>query len=130
MQRKGRIQWLAILVGYLVDMTGSMIIAFAAQSIDPSVLSQSMFASTTGVVTAFLLVLMTTIGGFVAGRIAQEERFLHGFMVGGIGIIMLLIDSLVGTVIPLENILLQCCATLLGGLAGYGSRWTTTRQRE
>lgn len=129
MQRKGRIHWRAVMFGYLFDYISSLFIGAIAYSVNQNIATESLFASTTGIVYAVLGVLMTVIGGFIAGRIAKEERFLHGFLVGGIGIVVLLLEGLLGAQIPLENIILTFVATVLAGVAGYLSRWTPARER-
>jgi putative membrane protein (TIGR04086 family) len=107
-----------------------LVIYLIGLGIDPGIETQGLLASSVGIVISLLLVLSTIIGGWLAGRLAKEERFLHGFMVGGIGIVMLLIESFSGEAMPLDTILLQFVATGLAGLAGYVSRWTPARQRE
>lgn len=129
MQRKGRINWLAVLAGNVLDNVLSAIIFSIGLGFDPNVQLDGFFSSTTGVVVGLLLLLATVAGGFLAGWIAKEERFLHGFLVGGIGIIILMLIGWLGQAPRLDEIVLQCLATLLAGLAGYSSRWTPARQR-
>lgn len=129
MQRKGRINWLAVLAGNVLDNVLSAIIASIGLGFDPNIQFDGFFSSSTGVVIGLLLMLATVVGGWLAGRIAKEERFLHGFIVGGIGIFMLLLATWVDQPVRLDEIVLQCIATVLAGLAGYGSRWTPARQR-
>ncbi len=130
MQRKGRINWVAVLAGWILDFVLSLIISGVALAFDPSLEEASFFASASGIVTGLLLALATGIGGWLAGRIAKEERVLHGVLVGGLGIFLLLLVSLTDTPPPLDSILLQLLATALGGLGGYLSRWTPVRQQE
>ena len=129
MQRKGRINWLALLAGNVLDTILSLIISIIGFGIDPNIQLDGFFGSRTGIVLGMLLMLATVAGGWLAGRIAKEERFLHGFIIGGIGIVLMLFSSWSGEPVGLGNIVLQCVATVLAGLAGYASRWTPARQR-
>ena len=129
MQRKGGINWLALLAGNVFDTVLSAIIGIIGYSIDPNIRLDGYFSSTAGIITGLLLMLATVAGGWLAGRIAKEERFLHGFIVGGIPIVTMLIGGWSGQMARLDEIALACAATVLAGLAGYISRWTPARQR-
>lgn len=129
MQRNVRINWLAILAGNVLDTFLSTIIALIGFGIFPDVPFDGYFASASGAIIGLSLMLATVISGWLAGRIAKQERFLHGFLVGGIGIIVMLIAGLAERPARLDEIVLQCVGTLLAGLAGYSSRWTPARQR-
>lgn len=129
MQRNGRINWLAVLAGNVLDNVLSAIIAVIGLGMVSGVQLDGYFASAGGTILGLLLMLATVVSGWLAGRIAKKERFLHGFLVGGIGIIVLLIVSLVERPVRLDEIVLQCVGTVLAGLAGYSSRWTPARQR-
>lgn len=129
MQRNGRINWLAVLAGNVLDNFLSIIIIMIGFSSVPDVQLDSYFASASGVIIGLSLMLATVVSGWLAGWIAKKERFLHGFLVGGIGIIVMLIGSLVEQTPRGDEIVLQCVGTVLAGLAGYSSRWTPARQR-
>ncbi len=126
----GRIVWLAAASGYFADVVISLIILMIGTQIDPSLADGISFDSTAGAVTAILLVVSTGVGGWLAGRLAKQEYVLHGVLVGGIGLITMLVESLFATAPPLVNIQLQFVAIGLGGLGGWLSRWLPTSQQE
>jgi putative membrane protein (TIGR04086 family) len=130
MQRKARIQWHAVLVGYAVDFLITLAVVNIGFALEPQIQSGSFFSTPTGTVVGILLTLSVAIGGWIAGRLARTERFLHGFLVGGIGIIMLLIQGFVDGPAGLDAILLQFIATILAGFAGQLSQWPAVRQRK
>ena len=115
-----RINWLAVISGFLVDMLMSTIIFGIAAQLDPELSQELTLATTTGLVTACLLVLSTGVGGWLAGRLARAEMVLHGALVGGLGIFVMLVESIVGGgAEPLTAILLQCVAVVAGGMGGW-----------
>jgi putative membrane protein (TIGR04086 family) len=127
----GRIMWLAIAIGYLVDYLVSLFIRAISQTFDPLLGYQISFGSTAGIVTAVLLVLSTGLGGWVAGRLAKTEYVLHGVLVGGMGLIILLFTSLFGREpVPLLTTVLQCVAVIVGGIGGWASRWLPAPQQQ
>ena len=130
MQPKSRIHWVAVLAGTSLDHVLTLLIGSIAIGITPDIGQGAYFTSTAGAVTGVLLALATVAGGWLAGRIAKHERFLHGFMVGGFGILLLLLDSLLGSQPTLDQLALQFVATVFGGLAGYSSRWVPARERK
>ncbi|WP_026369725.1 TIGR04086 family membrane protein [Kallotenue papyrolyticum] len=130
MRRRQGIQWHAVLAGSVVDMLLSLVISAVGAALDPAIMSGMFFRSPGGALVGVLLVLAVVIGGWIAGRLAEHERFLHGFMVGGIGIILMLITSLAEGSPPLDAILLQFVATLLAGCAGQLSQWPVARLRK
>ena len=114
-----RIKWIAIVAGYLLDYVISLIVLAIGAQFDSGLATQISLATTAGVVTACMLVLSTGIGGYLAGRLARAERVLHGALVGGLGIFLMLIFSLFGQSQPLTAILLQCVAVVVGCLGGW-----------
>ena len=130
MQGKSRIHWVAVLAGSLLDNILSMLIAGIALAIAPEIANGAFFTSAPGAVAGVLLALATVIGGWLAGRIAKEERFLHGVMVGGFGIVLMLLQSVFGVSVTLDQLVLQFVATGFAGLAGYSSRWVPARERK
>ncbi len=120
----GRIMWFAIAVGLLADNVISLIITAISQQYDPELGQQITFATGAGALVAVLLVASTGFGGWLAGRLAKTEHVLHGALVGGMGIIILLFTSLFGAEpIPLINTLLQCVAVVVGAFGGWLSQW-------
>lgn len=129
MQRKGRIRWFIILVCFWGDLTFSLIMGMIFSSIDPTIGRNGYFQSPAGITSWFLGLLSTVVAGYFAGYFAKEERFLHGFLVGGLGILLSLYLTASGVTFSLGDLLLPLLAAPLAGLAGYASRWTPERQR-
>ncbi len=121
--------WLAVLLGYLVDQLISIIILGIGQAFDPQLTDGATFASTAGTVTSVLLVLSTGLGGWLAGRLAKQEYLLHGVLVGGITLVVMLVQSLFGKQWTGTIVVLQIIATLVGGLGGWLSQWVPVSQR-
>ncbi len=130
MQGKSRIRWLAVMAGSLLDQVLTLIIGGVALGAAPEAVDGRFFASSAGAVVGVLLALATVVGGGLAGLIAKEERFLHGFMVGGVGIVLLLLGSMGGSTVTVDMLVLQFIATGLAGVAGYSSRWAPVRQQK
>ena len=129
MNTPGRIRWSAIAIGFLVDNLISILVGSTGARFDPELAQGVSFATTAGTITSILLVLSTGFGGWLAGRLAKHEHVLHGTLVGGLGIIVMLVSSLFGQQTPLLNILLQCLAVGAGALGGWLSRRTPAQQQ-
>ncbi|HSH81526.1 MAG TPA: TIGR04086 family membrane protein [Herpetosiphonaceae bacterium] len=128
--RPGRIRWLAVMAGFFVDILLSEIIRGIGSQFDAAVLEGATFRSATTSIVAVLLVLSTGIGGWVAGRMARHEHVLHGVLVGGVGIFLILLAGLGDAPEPFTNVVLQCFAVLAGGLGGFLSRWIPAPQEQ
>jgi len=120
--RPSRIVWLAAALGYFVDTFVSTLIGAVGSQFDPTLAQGISLRTTAAIITAILLVLSTGFGGWVAGRLARQEYLLHGVLVGGIGVVAMLIESMFGQPYPLTNILLQFVAVLVGGVGGWLSQ--------
>jgi hypothetical protein len=130
MQPKRRIQWLVVFSCFILDVFLSLIIYAVAGSIDPTFTDNGAFASTVGITAWIFGTLSTILAGGVAGRIAKEDRFLHGFLVGGIGIVFALLNSFGGVPLRLEDLILVFVATPLAGVAGYLSGLTAVQEQK
>lgn len=126
----GRIKWLAVAAGFFTDILLSEIIRGIASQFEPAILEGPSFGTSAAAVTAILLVLSTGVGGWVAGRLARYEHVLHGVLVGGTGIMLMLVAGLAGVAEPLTNVVLQCFAVGVGGLGGFLSRWVPRPQEQ
>lgn len=125
-----RIGWLAVLAGFIVDELVSELVGSIGQHFDPQLAQGVTLASTVGIATALLLVLSTGFGGWVAGRLAKREYVLHGTLVGGVGLIVMLIMAFAGVGPRLIEIWLQFACVGAGALGGYLSRWLPAPQKE
>lgn len=121
--------WLAVLLGNLVDQLVSILILGVGQTFDPQLTEGATFASPAGAVTSILLVLSTGLGGWLAARLAKHEFLLHGILVGGVSLILMLVQSLFGKEWTGTVVSLQIIATLVGGLGGWLSQWVPASQR-
>lgn len=130
MRRRQGIQWYAVLAGSAVHMLLSLVISGIGAALEPDIMTGAFFQTPIGALVGVLLALAVVVGGWVAGRLAGQERFLHGFIVGGIGIMLMLVTSLAEGSPPLDAIVLQLVATLLAGCAGQLSQWPLARLRK
>jgi hypothetical protein len=99
-------------------------------SLNPALLNADLFASTTGIGVWALGWLLTVFAGALAGYLAKEDRFLHGFLVGGLGIILTLLIAFGGEAIGLDSLVGTLIAAPLAGVAAQFSRRTPAQQRK
>lgn len=132
MEQKGRIHWLPVLACFWGDITISQIVAIIFNSIDPNIGHNGFFSSPAGIAQWILGLLLTMIAGWIAATYAKEERFLHGFLVGALGLLLTLVAVLGSPepVLTLPALIGVLLAPLLAGLAGYASRWTVLKPRQ
>ncbi len=126
----GRIVWLAVIAGFVVDTVISLVIIAIASMFDPQVTREQNFSTTAGVVTTVLLSFSTLLGGFIAGRRAKHEYILHGALVGGISIVTLMLDSFFVEQASLFTIVHGIVLVFMGALGGLISRWLAPAQQE
>ena len=121
-----KIRWMAVLTGFLADVLLTFFISFFAPATvsagpDPTRAADLVFIG--------LGILATGVGGYVAGRMAQAQRPLHGLLVGVVGILAIQLQLLAGgpslTRIDVIALTLGCLAGALGGLL---SRFPAVRQ--
>lgn len=136
MPRTGRIHWLAVLAGYLLDVllsfvlpnVGAALLTLFGVAVDPAALTDGFLGSPTGLLFGVSLTLATLIGGWLAGRLAKEERFLHGVLVAVIGLALSLLAAWGGATPRLDEVVRLCLTLPLAGLAGRASGWSAARQ--
>src|SRR5215470_4327190 len=78
------IRWMAVLTGFVVDILLTFFITLLAPtsaSAAPDLMQPPDF------LLIGLGILATGVGGYVAARMAQTQRILHGFLVGVVGIL-------------------------------------------
>lgn len=114
------VRWSAVITGFLVDfLIGILLTPFIGQDIYTSPdLSQP------GVIFLLSLpVVLTTISGYVAGRIAKTSRVLNGLLVQ---VLSILISQLSGP-IPRVVVVTYAAACVFAALGGYLSRYPAER---
>lgn len=126
--RSNRIVWFAVLLGVFVDQIISSIILGIGSQADPNINNGTFYLTAAGLITAGLLAVSTGVGGWSAGRLAKQERVLHGALVGGVGLVLMVLLGLAGERWQIDELLVQFAGTALGALGGWLSRFVPTRQ--
>lgn len=117
------VRWTAVLTGFLVDLLASLIIqSFASDQF----FTAPDLAQPGNLAIIALLTFSTGVGGYIAGRMAQQDRALNGFLVGIVGV---LIGVLGGGSLPRPFVVASAIGCLLAALGGYVSRFPPA-QRE
>jgi putative membrane protein (TIGR04086 family) len=120
------IRWMAVLTGYLVDLLISILLpAFLAT---PEFFVSPDLSQPADLVLMCLLVLSTGVGGYVAGRMAQMQRVMHGLLVGVVGILINQLLMFSGPSIPRVFVIANALGCLAGALGGLASRYIPQRQ--
>ncbi len=123
------IRWTAVLTGFLADILLIFFISFFAP---PTVSAGPDPTRAADLILIGLDILATGVGGYIAGRMAQARRPLHGLLVGVVGILAIQLQLLAGgpslTRIDVVALALGCLAGALGGTlsrfpAARRARW-------
>jgi putative membrane protein (TIGR04086 family) len=122
------VRWMAVLTGYMVDIliTYLLYALFSPQSLTVYDPTQS-----GGLFLISLGLLATGAGGYVAGRMAQMQRVLHGLLVGVVGILVLQLQFLVdsGPGLSHTQVLALAAGGVVGALGGWLGRYPARGQR-
>lgn len=115
------VRWTAVLTGFLVDCLISLLLISLAspQFSEAPDLSQS-----GDVALLCLLTLSTGVGGYVAGRMAGQDRPLNGLLVGIVGILL----NQLGPPLPRVFVLASAAGCLVAALGGFLSRYPPLRR--
>ena len=120
------IRWMAVLTGFLADILLTFLISFFAPSIVSAGPDPTRAAD---LILIGMGILATGVGGYIAGRMAQAQRPLHGLLVGVVGILAIQLQLLAGgpslTRIDIIALALGCLA---GALGGFLSRFPAARR--
>jgi putative membrane protein (TIGR04086 family) len=120
------IRWMAVLTGFLVDVLLNFFIFMFAP---PTVSAIHNPIQTSDFILIALSVIATGVGGYVAGRMAQTLRPLHGFLVGVVGILAIQFQMLFGgPTLSRTNVISLALGCLLGALCGLLSRFPAPRR--
>jgi hypothetical protein len=110
------VRWSAVLTGFLVDFLISISLA---PFISPDIYTSPDLTQPGIVFLLGLPVVLTTISGYVAGRMAKTSRVLNGLLVQVVGI---LINQLSGP-IPRVAVVTYVAGCVFAALGGYLSRY-------
>ena len=120
------IRWMAVLTGFLVDVLLTFFIFMFAP---PTVSAGSDPTQTSDFILIALGMFATGVGGYVAGRMAQTLRPLHGFMVGIVGILAIQFQLLFGgPTLSRTDVTSLALGCLLGAVGGLLSRFPAPRR--
>jgi len=120
------IRWMAVLTGFIVDLVATLLL-FAL--IFPQTVFSSQAAQTTDPFSITLGLLATGIGGYVAGRMGQAQRALHGLLVGVVGILMVQFElAFGGQPLSHADVFALAAGCLVVALGGALSRYPAQRQ--
>lgn len=117
------VRWTAVLTGFAVDFLISTFL-FVFTSPDPSFTTAPDLARTSDLILICLGIASTGVGGYVAGRMAQTNRTLHGLLVGVVGILF----NQLGPPLPRILVIASGVACLSGALGGALSRFPPLRR--
>ena len=128
-QERRQISILAIVLGVLTDIGGSLIlgvvlgVVFAfyllSQGASPENIADEMQGTTFYLVGTALGLCLTVLGGFIAGKVAKRSEILHGALTGATSTVLGLLMQLVQRP-PLWQVLVS--AILVIPLAMLGAR--------
>jgi len=115
------VRWMAILTGFIVDIVTTFLLYALFY---PASLTTPDTTQSSDLVQIGLGLLATGVGGYVAGRLAQSQRMLHGLLVGVVGILIIQLQLMVGGGPGIERVgvialAVGCLAGALGGLLSH-----------
>jgi putative membrane protein (TIGR04086 family) len=120
------IRWTAVLTGFLVYILLTFTISLFTP---PTVSAGPDPTQTSDLILIVLGIIATGIGGYVAGRMAQAQRPLHGFLVGIVGILAIQLQLLAGgPTLSRTDVISLALGCLLGALGGLLSRFPVQRR--
>src|SRR4051812_32235985 len=119
------VRWMAVLTGFIVDtLISYLLLGLLSSFVTPEFTTSPDLTQTADVLLICLLVVSTGVGGYVAGRMAQQEQPLHGVLVGAVGILVNQLLTLPdGAAIPRIFVITSAVGCLIGGLGGFLSRY-------
>jgi putative membrane protein (TIGR04086 family) len=121
------VRWMAVLTGFIVD---TLLTSLLYALFYPQTLSTPEALPTNDLVFFGLGVLATGVGGYVAGRMAQAQRELHGLLVGVVGILVFQLELAVssGPGPSHAQVIALGAGCLVGALGGLLSRLPPLRR--
>jgi putative membrane protein (TIGR04086 family) len=120
------VRWMAVLTGFIVDIVVTFLLLALAF---PQALFAADAAQPTSLASLGLGLLATGVGGYVAGRMAQVQRELHGLLVGVVGILVVQLQlSLGGQSLSHLDVIALAIGCLVGALGGLLSRYPSPKR--
>jgi len=120
------IRWMAVLTGFLVDI---VLTFFVFMFTPPTASAGPDLTNTTDLIPILLGTIAIGVGGYVAGRMAQTQRPLHGFLVGVVGILVIQLQLLAGgPTLTRTDVIALALGCLAGALGGLLSRFPSQRR--
>jgi putative membrane protein (TIGR04086 family) len=116
-----KVRWTAVFIGFLVDFLISQLVGLFGS---PTFNIAPDLSVPADLIVLTLLVLATGVGGYVAGRMAEERRPLHGLLVGVVGILLNQL-ALLAAEQPFPRVFVVSSAVgcLVGAIGGALSRY-------
>lgn len=105
------IRWMAVLTGVMVDQVIGLLLLALIPGGD---MMQSIFSP-----LLLTSIVMTTVSGYVAGRLASEDRAMHGLLVQVVNILL----AQLSPPQPRAYVLALAAACGFAALGGYLSRF-------
>ena len=115
------VRWMAVLTGFLVDVLISAVLFSFARA---DFFSSPDLTRPGDMILLCLSVALTAVSGYVAGRMAQTNRTLHGLLVQIVSILV----SQLGPPPPRVVVITYGLSCLFAALGGYLSRYPAQRQ--
>jgi putative membrane protein (TIGR04086 family) len=121
------IRWMAVMTGFIVDIVATSLLLLLAF---PQSLFSADFTQSSNLISISLGILATCIGGYVAGRMAPVQRWLHGLLVGVVGVLLVQLQLTLGSaqLLTHTDVIALALGCLAGALGGLLSRFPPQRQ--
>ncbi|GAB4214141.1 MAG: TIGR04086 family membrane protein [Roseiflexaceae bacterium] len=114
------IRWGAVAAGVLVDMLISTVLSLLAAL---TIGGGSDQVALTDPVWLGVSVVLTTVSGYVAGRMGKTDRTMHGLLVQVVNILL----AQLGGPLPRQIVLAYLAACVFAALGGFLSRFPSVR---
>lgn len=116
------VRWTAVLTGFAADLLISALVLSLFPPPDSTFATAPDLGDTRQLALIVLGILSTALGGYVAGRMAQTDRWLNGLLVGVVGVLLGQVEGPLPRVLVVASAI-GCLAAALGGaLSRYPSQ--------
>ncbi len=114
------VRWTAVLTGFGVDF---LIAILLSPFLSETILTSPDLTRPGDMILLSLPIVLTTVSGYVAGRVAKTSRVLNGFLVQIVSILF----SVVAGPMTRTQVISGVVACLFAALGGYLSRFPAER---